>query len=377
MPISYTQLKELVINLKFRKKVKSFFYFYGVLQTKNTSPSQLAFLTAVAVSLVTGLIVIYFTKNLMHSGISFLLLFIFTYYLVYFILEKFIYRKIKLIYKFISQTKATKREEFYNSELLPQKSIDEVKKDAYKWAEERENEIKKLESNVEFRKQFLMNLAHELKTPIFATQGYIETLLAGAMNDEKVKEVFLQNASKSIDRLAELVDDLDEISKLESNQIPILKSEFLIQELIKEVFEELSFKSVPKKIDLSIKKGCEKPISVFADRQKIKQVLVNLIENSIKYGKENGSTTAGIYEVDRKTIFIEITDDGAGILEEHVPRVFERFYRTDTARSRNVGGTGLGLAIVKHIIEAHNHTVSCRSTIDVGSSFGFTLDKKQ
>jgi len=365
-----------VINLKFRKKVKSFFYFYVVLQTKNTSPSQLALLTALAVSFAAGILVVYFTRNLKHSGISFLLLFIFTYYLVSFIIEKFIHRKIKLIYKFISQTKATKREEFYNNEILPPKSIEEVQKDAYKWAQERENEITKLESNVEFRKQFLMNLAHELKTPIFAIQGYIETLLAGAMNDENVKEVFLQNASKSIDRLALLVDDLDEISKLESNQISIVKTEFLIQDLIKEVYEELSFKSVPKKIELSVKKGCERPISVFADRQKIKQVLVNLIENSIKYGKEYGTTTAGIYEVDRKTVFIEITDDGSGILEEHVPRVFERFYRTDSARSRNVGGTGLGLAIVKHIIEAHHHTVSCRSKIDVGSSFGFTLDLK-
>jgi len=376
MLISYTPLKEWVINLKFRKKVKSFFYFYVVLQTKNTSPSQLALLTAFAVSFIAGILVVYFTKNLTYSGITFLLMFVFTYNLVSFIIEKFIYRKIKLIYKFISQTKATKREEFYNNEILPLKSIEDVQKDAYKWAEERENEIKKLESNVEFRKQFLMNLAHELKTPIFATQGYIETLLAGAMNDENVKEVFLQNASKSIDRLAILVDDLDEISKLESNQISILKTEFQIQELIKEVFEELSFKSAPKTIELSIKKGCEKPVVVFADRQKIKQVLVNLIENSIKYGKEYGSTTAGVYEVDRKTVFIEITDDGSGILEEHVPRVFERFYRTDSARSRNVGGTGLGLAIVKHIIEAHHHTVSCRSTIDVGSSFGFTLDLK-
>jgi two-component system phosphate regulon sensor histidine kinase PhoR len=322
-----------------------------VLQAKNTSPSQLALLTAFAVSFIAGILVVYFTKNLTYSGITFFLMFVFTYNLVSFIIEKFIYRKIKLIYKFISQTKATKREEFYNNEILPLKSIEDVQKDAYKWAEERENEIKKLESNVEFRKQFLMNLAHELKTPIFATQGYIETLLAGAMNDENVKEVFLQNASKSIDRLAILVDDLDEISKLESNQISIIKTEFNIQELIKAV-------------------------AVVADREKIKQVLVNLIENSIKYGKENGSTTAGIYEVDKKTVFVEITDDGSGILEEHVPRVFERFYRTDSARSRNVGGTGLGLAIVKHIIEAHHHTVSCRSTIDVGSSFGFTLDLK-
>lgn len=377
MPISFTPLKVLVINLKFRKRVKSFFYFYKVFQTKNTSPSQIALLTSVLVSLVSSALIFYFSKNLFNTGVSFLIIGVFTYTLVFYTVQKFIYRKIKLIYKFISQTKATKREEFYNNEILPPKTIDDVRNDAYKWAEERKSEIEKLESNVEFRKQFLMNLAHELKTPIFATQGYIETLLAGALHDDKVNETFLQNASKSIDRLAELVDDLDEISKLESNQIPIVKSEFVIQQLIKEVFDDLSFKSTPKQINLSIKNGCDKPINVFADRQKIKQVLINLIENSIKYGKEKGSTTAGIYEVDNKTVYIEITDDGLGILEANVPRVFERFYRTDSARSRNVGGTGLGLAIVKHIVEAHNQTVSCRSTLDVGSSFGFTLDKKQ
>jgi two-component system phosphate regulon sensor histidine kinase PhoR len=221
-----------------------------------------------------------------------------------------------------------------------------------------------------------MNLAHELKTPIFAAQGYIDTLLNGAIHDDNVNITFLQKAGKSIDRLSDLVTDLDEISKIESNQLPINKSSFMIQDLIKDVYEELSQKATIKKIKLGIKKGCEQDIEVVADLLKIKQVLVNLIENSINYGKENGETNAGVYIVDSKQVFIEITDDGIGINDEHISRVFERFYRTDSARSRNAGGTGLGLAIVKHIVEAHNHSVTCRSKLDVGTSFGFTLDRE-
>ena len=342
---------------------------------KNVSPARLAFIVSLLVATMSASMVLIFTSKVRDVSITFISVVIFSYLLIHYVLQEFIYRKVKLIYKFISNTRATQREEFYNQEILPQKSLDEVKEDVQQWAEARKVEIERLESNEQFRKEFLMNLAHELKTPIFTTQGYIDTLLDGAMYDEKVNQQFLQNASKSIDRLAELVSDLDEISKLDSNRIPILKQEFVIQELIKDVYQELSQKASLKGIKLILKKGCESPIEVFADKQKIKQVLVNLIENSIKYGKQNGETSAGIYEVDNKTIFTEITDNGTGISEEHVLRVFERFYRTDTARSRSEGGTGLGLAIVKHIIEAHGHSVNCRSKLDVGSSFGFTLDK--
>lgn len=327
------------------------------------------------IALVSSAMVAFFTTNILYCSITFITIGLTAFFLINYVLQEFIYRKVKLIYKFISNTKATQREEFFNQEILPQKSLDEVKEEVAKWAEDRKGEIERLESNEQFRKEFLMNLAHELKTPIFTTQGYIDTLLDGAIHDGAVNQQFLQNASKSIDRLADLVSDLDEISKLESNRIPIIKQEFIIQDLIRDVFEELSQKASFKKIKFSIKAGCQSPVEVFADKQKIKQVLVNLIENSVKYGRENGETTAGIYEMDNKTVFIEITDNGSGISEDQVPRVFERFYRTDTARSRSEGGTGLGLAIVKHIIEAHNHTVNCRSTIDVGSSFGFTLDK--
>lgn len=346
-----------------------------MINRKNISPGRLALVVSSIIAVVAAILSYLFTSSVRYGILSLLLLGLISYGLIYYVLQEFIYRKVKLIYKFISNTKASQREEFYNLEILPQKTLEEVNDDVEKWATDRKGEIERLESNEQFRKEFLMNLAHELKTPIFATQGYIDTLLDGALHDNQVNEKFLQNASKSIDRLADLVNDLDVISKFESNRIPIHKREFTIQELVKDVYAELSQKASKKGIKLSIKKGCESPLEVFADNQKIKQVLINLVENSIKYGRENGETTAGFYEVDDKTIYIEISDNGIGIAEEQVLRVFERFFRTDSARSRSDGGTGLGLAIVKHIIEAHNHTVVCRSTIDVGSSFGFTLDK--
>nr|MBP6315089.1 sensor histidine kinase [Chitinophagaceae bacterium] len=346
-----------------------------MINRKNISPGTLALVVSSIIAVVAAILSYLYTSSVRYGILSLLLLGLISYGLIYYVLQEFIYRKVKLIYKFISNTKASQREEFYNLEILPQKTLEEVNDDVEKWATDRKGEIERLESNEQFRKEFLMNLAHELKTPIFATQGYIDTLLDGALHDNQVNETFLQNASKSIDRLADLVNDLDVISKFESNRIPIHKREFTIQELVKDVYAELSQKASKKGIKLSIKKGCESPLEVFADNQKIKQVLINLVENSIKYGRENGETTAGFYEVDDKTIYIEISDNGIGIAEEQVLRVFERFFRTDSARSRSDGGTGLGLAIVKHIIEAHNHTVVCRSTIDVGSSFGFTLDK--
>ncbi len=222
-----------------------------------------------------------------------------------------------------------------------------------------------------------MNLAHELRTPIFSVQGYVDTLLSGALEDHEVNRKFLTNASKSIDRLVRLMDDLGEISKLESGKIPLIQETFGIQDLVKDVYEELSLKAIEKNVTLTFKKGTERPIFVNADKQKIKQVIVNLVENSIKYGAENGTVVAGCYEVDDKLVYTEISDDGPGIAEEHLPRIFERFYRADRSRARAIGGTGLGLAIVKHIIEAHGQTVNVRSTPGVGSSFGFTLERGQ
>ncbi|NDC42683.1 MAG: sensor histidine kinase [Chitinophagia bacterium] len=343
--------------------------------TKNITPRSLSFFTAIIIAGINALLSLLVHPHWYTPIITFIVSFGVVYGVYYYTLQKFIYRKIKLIYKFIYQTKATKKEEIFYKHILPQKSIEQVSEDVEKWAKQRTLEIEVLQNNEKFRKEFLMNLAHELRTPIFSVQGYVDTLLNGALEDENVNRKFLTNANRSIDRLVRLVDDLDQISKLESGKIPIINESFIIQELIADVYEELELKANEKNMQLLFKKGTERPLWVHADLQKIKQVLVNLVENAIKYGNEEGIITAGCYIVDEKKIYIEISDNGPGIGEEHVSRIFERFYRADKSRNRAIGGTGLGLAIVKHIVEAHGQSVNVRSKTGVGSSFGFTLDK--
>ncbi len=345
--------------------------------SKNFSPQQLSALTALGLSIPIAVGIFIFKPVWWIAALSFLVIFLGSYGLIVYTLQTFIYRKIKLIYKFIYQTKASKREEFYYKNLLPQKSIDEVREDVEKWAGQRKEEIELLQQNEAFRKEFLQNLSHELKTPIFAIQGYVDTLINGAMDNPDVNKKFLQSTSRNVDRLVNLVDDLDAISKLESGEQLLLKDSFIIQELLKEVYESLAIKADAKQIKCIIKKGCELPLTVFADKEKIRQVFINLVDNAIKYGKQQGTIEASFYKVDGARVLIEISDDGSGIAEEHLLRIFERFYRTDLARSRKVGGSGLGLSICKHIIEAHGQTIHVRSKIDVGSTFGFTLQSKK
>jgi two-component system phosphate regulon sensor histidine kinase PhoR len=335
----------------------------------------LSFFTALILAVVITLFTLLLKQPWYIDIIAFGLTFIVAYTIYFYTLQYFIYRKIKLIYKFIYQTKATKREEFFYQNILPQKSIDEVRKDVERWAIEKRDEIEILQKNELFRKEFLMNLAHELRTPIFTVQGYVHTLLDGAIDDAAVNRKFLSNATKGIQRLVQLADDLDNISKLESGKIPIVQESFVIQELVKDVYEEMMLKAKEKNIEMLKKKGTETSIMVYADKQKVKQVIVNLVENALKYGNDGGTITTGFYRMDEGRVYIEVSDDGPGIAEHHLSRIFERFYRADRSRSREIGGTGLGLAIVKHIIEAHGQTVTVRSKVGVGSSFGFTLEK--
>ncbi len=347
-----------------------------MLTTKNISPRQLSLLTSLLISIPIG-IGFFWIENIIAGVIAFIVIFFLSFFLIDFVLEWFIYRKIKIIYKFIYQTKANKREETYYKYILPKKSIDEVSEDVEKWAEQRSAEIAKLKSNEVYRKEFLQNLAHEFKTPIFAIQGYVDTLLNGALENPKVNRRFLENAAKNVDRMVALIEDLDEISRLESGEQPLYKQNFVIQELIRDVFESLSIRALEKNVKCSIKKGCEQPIVVFADKEKIRQVVNNLVENATKYGKHNGFIVASIYKTDDLYVLVEFSDDGIGIAEEHIDRIFERFFRTDTGRSRDVGGTGLGLAICKHIIEAHKQIMHVRSKVDVGTTIGFTLQGKR
>ncbi len=344
---------------------------------KNPSPKQLSALTALIVSVPAAIAFLIVEKQLLMGVVAFILMFIGSYILISFVLETFIFRKIKLIYKFIYQTKASKREETYYKYILPKKTINEVKEDVEKWAAQRSAEIELLKKTEVYRKEFLQNLSHEIKTPVFAIQGYVDTLLNGAINDPNNSIKFLENTSKNVDRLVALLEDLDEISKLETNEETLHKEYFVIQDLIKEVYDLLSIKMEEKNIKASIKKGCESPINIFADKEKIRQVITNITSNAIKYGKQNGSIIASIYNTDEKNILVEFSDDGIGMAEEHLQRIFERFYRTDFGRSRNKGGTGLGLAICKHIIEAHNQTIHARSALNVGTTIGFTLSTKE
>ena len=348
-----------------------------MLNTQNLTPRQLSAFTAIVISTSVAIGIFFITSSWKLSVGSLLVIFTGAYFLIQFALEKFIFGKIKLIYKFIHQTKATRKEEVYFKYILPKKTIDEVREDVEKWGNKQTEEIELLRKNEAFRKEFLQNLSHEFKTPIFAIQGYVDTLLNGAMDDTKVRVRFLENAERNIDRLVNLVNDLDEISKLESGEQLLLKENFVIQDLIREVYESLSINMQDKNMRTLIKKGCEYPITVFADKEKIRMVLLNLVENASKYGKQNGLITASVYTTDGKHVLVEITDDGIGIEEEHLQRIFERFYRTDSARSRDKGGTGLGLAICKHIIEAHGQPIHVRSTPDVGTSIGFTLESRK
>jgi two-component system phosphate regulon sensor histidine kinase PhoR len=345
-------------------------------KTKNLSPDKLSFFTALCLSIPVSIAFYIISFSWKYFLIALVLVFITSFFLIRFVLNEFIYRKIKVIYKYIYQTKANRREEIYHKYVLPAKSIEDVHEDVEKWAEQQNAVIDDLRNNERYRREFLQNLSHEIKTPIFAIQGYIDTLLNGALENPDVSKKFLENTARNVSRMVDLINDLDEITRLESDEQLLHKKKFIIQDVIREVFETLSKKSSEKNIHCGIKKGCEQPVEVFADKEKIFRVLVNLVDNAIKYGKPDGFVTAGIYITDDKHVLVEITDNGTGIAEEHLPRIFERFYRTDIGRSRNAGGTGLGLAICKHIIEAHGQSIHVRSKPDVGTTIGFTLDRQ-
>ena len=343
---------------------------------KNLSPKQLAALTALLLATLITLSVFILFSNWKLLLVYFIASFVIIYFLLNEILEHFIYRKIKLIYKLIAQTKASKREDAYQKYILPQKGIDEVRADVEEWAAQKTKEIQDLQSNEAFRKEFLQNLSHEIKTPIFAIQGYLELLADGAMEEPASGKRFVSKAQSNVQRLVQLLNDVDSITNLEINKDPILKQSFIIQDIISEAVNNLNVKWLNKNIQFHFKKGSETPTYVFADKNKIYQVIANILSNASKYGKIDGQIVASVYAIEDQKVLIEISDDGIGIAEEHIPRLSERFYRTDDARSREIGGTGLGLAICKHIIEAHNETMHIRSKLGVGTTVGFTLANK-
>ncbi|MFM8591793.1 MAG: sensor histidine kinase [Sphingomonadales bacterium] len=346
------------------------------LSRPSITPRQIALIAALILALPESIFLWWWKADWQWALLAFAIIFGISYWVIATLLEEFINRKIKLIYKFIHKTKATKKEETYYKYVLPAKTLEEVSQDVEDWANENEKEMQLLRQNEQFRREFLQNLSHEFRTPVFAIQGYVETLLDGAISDPQVNRRYLENASRNIDRLTNLLTDLDQISKLERGELVLVRQPFVIQELVKEVFESLAGKADKQHIQCQIKKGCESALSVNADKEKIRQVLLNLVENAIKYGKTNGTVTASMYRTDGQHVLVEITDDGMGIAEKEVGRIFERFYRTEEGRTRDNKGSGLGLAICKHIIEAHGETVHVRSTEQVGTTIGFTLSTK-
>jgi two-component system phosphate regulon sensor histidine kinase PhoR len=341
------------------------------------TPKHVAFLSALFVVLPLAIVyflIVYFLER--DFEIEFFFLFIalgmtITSIVVYSFIERFLYSKVKLIYKTIHSLK-TQRE---NRELkMGTDILGEVNQDVAHWAEEKIEEIKNLQNADNFRKEFVGNLAHELKTPIFNIQGYLDTLADNDDMDPELRKKFLERAISSCERLEHLVSDLDEISRLESGAVPMKIVRFDILQLAHEVSDSLENFAAEKNVKLFVKNGPFNELWVEADRNKIEQVLINLVVNSINYGIDSGETRIRFYDMN-DNVLVEVADNGIGIAKEHLSRLFERFYRVDKSRSRHEGGSGLGLAICKHIIENHQQTLSVRSTEEVGSTFGFTIKK--
>ncbi|WP_293299088.1 ATP-binding protein [Pedobacter sp. UBA4863] len=336
--------------------------------------SVLVLFTALAVGLSIGLVNYHFQGSWYYMVISFAISFVTSFLVFYYLLEKYIYSKIKLIYKQIHNLKLGKDLKEALGEYISADPINDVQQEVEEWAGAKKREIDVLKKQELFRREFLSNVSHEFKTPLFAIQGYLETLQDCIIDDPEMAVKFLNKAEKNLERLSYLITDLDSISKLETGEIPINYSRFDFVQLVKEVLEILEDKAANNKTRLIFKDKYTNPTMVYADREKIRQVMINLIQNSLKYGKENGSTAIKIFELHDQYL-IEVTDDGMGIEEKYLTRLFERFYRIDSHRSRQEGGTGLGLAIVKHIIEAHQQTISVRSTPHIGTTFAFTIQK--
>ena len=339
---------------------------------KDLTPNGIALRIALLVAVVVTLLVFALeafsgNENALNLAV-FPVSFIVSYIGFKIAVDRFIYKKIKVIYRTIHDLKLKKVDD--SKEF----SLTQIQMDVEDWDKLNKEEIDRLKGLENYRREFVGNLSHELKTPIFNIQGYLLTLLEGGLHDPKINVNYLERASKSVDRMISFIEDLDDISKLESGMIELDVEKTDLVKLIKEVISSLEVKAQNCNVKLTFVDLPTKPIWVNIDKDGINQVLVNLIVNSIKYGKENGETLIKLFDMDQNML-IEVADNGQGIEKQHLSRLFERFYRVDKSRARLSGGTGLGLSIVKHIIEAHNQTINVRSTPEVGSTFSFTLKK--
>lgn len=311
--------------------------------------------------------------GLAYSVIFSILFCVMSYFLVLFILNRYINEKIKPIYKIIRDVPSSiKKEKLI--EKISSTNISDVQKEVEQWAKDQTEEITRLKDLERYRKEFVGNVSHELKTPIFNIQGYVLTLLEGGIDDPKINILYLQRTEKSIDRMISIVEDLESITKLESGELKLNYADFDLVKLTEDVFELDQMMANERNISLQFATKTDKPIMVRADKKRIMEVMNNLVGNGIKYGKKKGFVKVGFYDL-IETILIEVTDNGIGMDKNDLPRIFERFYRVDKSRSREQGGTGLGLSIVKHIIEAHKQTINVKSVAEKGTTFTFTLQK--
>ena len=331
---------------------------------KINNPIRIAiFLSVVIFSF--AIIIFYFAADNLNTNYSLIVFFLFIIALIYYVVKNFFHEKIKVIYKNIYKFKGTSS--------IKALDIDNVAKEAEAWADAKEEELKQMKRDENYRREFLGNVSHELKTPIFNIQGYIQTLLDGGVYDENINMKYLKRTNKSVDRMINIVEDLEAISRLETDPSELDIHSFNIVVIAQDVFDALEMKANKMNIQLELINESQTNL-VMGDSDKIQQVLMNLVSNSIKYGKQGGKTRVRFFDMEGNML-IEVADNGIGIEEESLDRLFERFYRVDKNRSREIGGTGLGLAIVKHILEGHNQTINVRSTKDVGSTFSFILEK--
>jgi two-component system, OmpR family, phosphate regulon sensor histidine kinase PhoR len=295
---------------------------------------------------------------------------VFSFFVLQYRVEHFIYRRVKKIYDDVSLLdSSTLRTQSITTDMAT------LTKEVKKFATDKKLEIENLKVREEYRREFMGNVSHELKTPLFTVQGYLSTLIDSGMKDKELRKKYLERAEKGVERLIYIVEDLDMISKLEMGDLNLEYTEFNIVELVQNVFDLLEMQADKKNIILMFDRKYNKPIKVYADKEKIQQVVTNLVVNSIKYGKQNGTTEVTIEDLVKSKLIVRVRDNGEGIAQNHIPRLFERFFRVDKSGARSEGGSGLGLSIVKHIIEGHNEKIYVESEYQKGSEFSFTLEK--
>jgi len=335
---------------------------------------KFAFFTSLLISIILTLILgVFFYLNsisIWYSPIFAFSIFVLSFFVIQHRVQRFIYKRVNKIYEDLTLLESA---EFTDKQITT--DMETLTNEIDKYAKEKKIEIESLKIRENYRKEFMGNVAHELKTPLFTVQGYIETLIDGGLHNKDIAEKYLERAGKGVERLTYIVNDLDMLSKFEVGNLVLEKKAFNIVELIQNVFDLLEMKAAKKDITLTFDKLYTEPIMVDADEKKIQQVLMNLINNSIKYGRRKGTTEVSVEKLLKTKFIVRVTDNGEGIKKENLTRVFERFFRVDKSGSRKEGGSGLGLSIVKHIIEAHAERIYVESEYNVGSEFSFTLNK--